>query len=105
MPVLPLFNIKSLQNTISAFQQQLKQPSQQIQRKNPAISLLPYCSINPPIVEHARNILSDICSSIPEFEALTTKASGMERLNGLFSDFPQVLEEIADFWCEEYILD
>lgn len=62
IPILPLFDVKSLQSTLSSFLQHIEHPLKPIKGDTSAITLLPYCSTNPPMQEHARNIISDICA-------------------------------------------
>lgn len=72
---------------------------------NPAATLLPYCSTNPPIPEHARNVVSDLCRSIPDVSRLATTQEGQTALRQWLSDAPAVAEDIIGFWAQEFIVD
>ncbi|CAD6504082.1 BgTH12-05819 [Blumeria graminis f. sp. triticale] len=101
IPILPLFDVKSLQSTLSSFLQHIEHPLKPIKGDTSAITLLPYCSTNPPMQEHARNIISDICANIHEFGILMSTDQRHQILGNLLSDYPRTLQEIIDFWQEE----
>lgn len=105
IPIVPLFKVSSLLNTLFAFQRQLKKPTTTALRINPATSLLPYCSNNPPIPEHARNVLSDLCNSIPMLSSAATTQDGQQGLEQYLSDQPGVIEDVVGFWQQEYMVD
>ncbi len=107
MPVIPLFSMDSLQTTLFSFQRRLIQTrSTRAAQANVITALLPYCSKGPPIPEHARNVLSDICHSIPEIAQAATMPDGREGLRRYLSDpNPAVAEDIIHFWQEEIIFD
>jgi hypothetical protein len=73
---------------------------------NPATALLPYCSNNPPIPEHARNLLSDICHSIPELSQAAMTSDGRKSLKEWLTE-PSlaIVEDIIGFWEQEYIAE
>ncbi|POS85086.1 hypothetical protein EPUL_001600, partial [Erysiphe pulchra] len=62
IPIIPLFSVESLEATMKVLQEQLGQPLRPPQRGISAVTLLPFCSIHPPMPNHARNLLSDLCS-------------------------------------------
>ena len=107
MPVIPLYSFDSLRATLFAFQRQLIQSrSTRPPQVNVMTALLPYCSNGPPIPEHARTVLSNICRSIPEIAQAATTPDGREGLRRYLSDpNPAVAEDIIHFWKEEIIFD
>lgn len=94
--------------TLSAFQRQLflsRSTAALSQQVNPAVSLLPYCS-NSRLPEHAHNVLSDLCHSIPDLAQAATTRDGQMGLRQWFSDsMPQVAEDLIAFWEQEFIVD
>ena len=107
MPIVPLFSLSTLQKTLSDFQYQLvqKRRSAAPSPVQPAISLLPYCTNNPPLPEHARNVISDICHSMADVARAATTADGQLRLKDwLDTTVPGAAQDIIDFWGEEIIV-
>jgi hypothetical protein len=107
MPILPLFDLDSLQKTSFAFQQQLVNTRRAVSSTPQIISvtaLLPYCSTNPPLPEHVRNILSDVCKSIPELAQAATTQDGQQVLRNWLPDTGDA-EDIIGFWEQEFVVD
>ncbi|KAK0126481.1 hypothetical protein ONS95_008078 [Cadophora gregata] len=107
MPIIPLFCLSTLQKTLSDFQFQL------VQKRRTAvpspiksvISLLPYCTNNPPLPEHARNVVSDICYCLGDVARAATTADGQQGLKEwLDVTLPGAAQDIIDFWEEEIIV-
>ncbi|KAE8448388.1 hypothetical protein EG329_009632 [Mollisiaceae sp. DMI_Dod_QoI] len=109
IPIIPLATISTLQTTLSTFQKQLfasLSAAASMHRPNPVMTLLPYCSNNPPIPEHARNVISDLVHSIPELSQAATTQDGQIGLRQWFSDSaPQVAEDVIAFWELEFLVD
>lgn len=106
MPILPLSTVSSLIQTISAFHRQLFQSHTYLSTINPATALLPYCTNNPPIPEHARNVLSDICHGIPDLAQAATTTEGRRGLKSWLTEpSPAVAEDIIGFWEQEYVAE
>ncbi|RKF57370.1 hypothetical protein GcM3_188016 [Golovinomyces cichoracearum] len=105
IPVVPLFRVESLEVTLNEFRQQLRMPPLSPRIIVPEVALLPYCSIHPPIPEHARNLLSDICPNIAGLQALVITHEGMQKLANILSDYPPLTQEIVGFWINEYIIE
>jgi hypothetical protein len=107
MPVIPIPSVSALQQSVSSFQRQLVETRFAVRpRVNPSTTLLPYCSVNGLIPEHARNVLSDICHSIPELAQAATTRAGQEVLRQWLSEpSPAVAEHIIEFWKQEYIVE
>ena len=68
-------------------------------RSDPSLRLLPYCSVNAPIPEHDRNVLSEIYHSIAELAQAATTQEGQEALKK-WLDGP-LAENVIQFWEEE----
>ena len=107
MQCLPLFRVDILLKTLLAFQQQLvrtRQATHPALKLNPVTALLPYCSTNPPIPEHLRNILSDVCRSIPNLAQAATTQDGQQGLRQWLPETGEA-EDIIGFWEQEFVVD
>jgi hypothetical protein len=107
MPILPLFEIGILPKTLLTFQQQLvttRKASASAPQINPLTSLLAYCSTNPPIPEPVRNVLSDVCKSIPLLAQAATMKDGQEMLRH-WLPCTEEAEDIMGFWEQEFVVD
>lgn len=104
IPLIPLVKLSSLPATLSSFQTQIiRQQAQSVPRSS-AISVLPYCSSNPPLPEHTRNVLSDVCQNFKELTKAVTTADGKAAL-GEWLENPVIVGQIVDFWLEEYFVE
>lgn len=73
---------------------------------NADTTLLPFLTTNPPLLEHARNVLSDICHSIPEVALKATRPDGQASLHEwLAGPASGVTEDIIGFWEQEWVAD
>jgi hypothetical protein len=106
-PIIPISSVSGLKESVSSFQRQLVQARNTRRLPgNAATELLPYCSVGGLIPEHARNVLSDICQSIPELaEAATTQEGQAVLRQWLAEPSPAVVENIIEFWKQEYIAE
>jgi hypothetical protein len=111
VPIIPLYSVSGLRETLFAFQRQLIQSwrATASATNNPVTTLLPYCSVNTPIPEHARNVLSDIFHGISELTQAATTEDGKAFIKSYLDDASQgaegVAEGIIEFWGQEYIID
>ncbi|KAL3424812.1 hypothetical protein PVAG01_04093 [Phlyctema vagabunda] len=108
IPIFPLSSISSLQTSLQGLHRQLVQTrcAPVPAPVSPLTALLPFCSTNPPIPEHSRNVLSDIVHSLPELAALATTSDGQERILGWLSGSSQnTAEDVLEFWAVEFIAD
>jgi len=107
MQILPLFGIDVLLKTLFGFQQQLvysREALDQAQKPKSVTALLPYCSTNPPIPEHLRNVLSDVCHSIPSLAQAATTQEGQAGLRQWLPETGEA-EDIIGFWEQEFVVD
>jgi hypothetical protein len=107
MTVLPLFEIGMLPKMLLTFQQQLattRKATASVPQINPLTSLLAYCSTNPPIPEHVRNILSDVCKSVPLLAQAATTKDGQELLRHWLPCTGEA-EDVIGFWEQEFVVD
>lgn len=107
MPIIPLFSVSSLQETLFKFQRQLIATRRDMQtpKANPAFTLLPHCSLNPPIPEHPRNLLSDAFHSIAELSQTATTREGQAHIRQLVSEpNSTVADDILGFWEQEFLV-
>ncbi|PQE11634.1 OPA3 family protein [Rutstroemia sp. NJR-2017a WRK4] len=99
MPLLPLHSIEQLLPTIQIFHKRLLSPG--VQRTvNTQFELLPSCTIGTAMTEHTRNILSDICHSIPDLVHAASSPDGQAKLRQWLSDSKdsgQAADEVIDF--------
>jgi hypothetical protein len=107
IPIVPLHSVLTLQSTLVGFQKQIIQTQKSTTPPNidPRTSLLPFCSIGGCIPEHPRNILSEMCHSIPELAQAASTKDGKDVLEQWFSGVPQFMEDIVGFWEQEYVAD
>lgn len=98
IPILPLTSVSQLLTTVKALQRQLciVPSSKSIDAQ---YELLPYSNIGNAMTEHTRNILSDICHSIPELaHTATTADGGQNQLREWLSEpNPESTQDIIDF--------
>ena len=102
MPIVPLESTEALATTLTTYLRQLSAGHGSRQVPNPAISLLPYCSIHPPLPEHTVNILSDLTSDLRD---LVNKLSTHEGRQSICSYLGDDGEMMIRFWEDEYALD
>ncbi|RKF58619.1 hypothetical protein OnM2_066043 [Erysiphe neolycopersici] len=105
IPVFLLFSVESLEVSMNVIQEQLGHTIRPSERSISAVTLLPYCSIHPPIPNHARNLLTDMCSNISGLLAFVTTREGIEKLTDVLSSFPGLAQNIISFWHGEYIVE
>jgi hypothetical protein len=112
IPLLPLSAIASLPGILCGFQRQIVSTRSAASRTrvDPLTTLLPYCTINPPMPEHARNVVSDLYSSIPALAKAATTREGKEGIRQYLSDIPSVAgrtvaEDVIDFWRQEFLVE
>lgn len=105
--IIPLHSISALQNTIAKFWQQLAAPppSRATNTPNPAVVLLPYCSLSPPIPEHQRNIICEKIHRLADLSECSTTKEGREALRDLLEEMGGVAEEMIEFWEQEFMLE
>ncbi|TVY45122.1 hypothetical protein LOCC1_G002608 [Lachnellula occidentalis] len=102
IPTIPLFSTRSLLDTLFKFQRQLAATREEIHIPR-AISLLPYCTLKPPMPEHPKNLLSDVCHTVGELAGAATTRDGQAYIRSLVSEpGSTVAEDIIDFWEQEF---
>jgi hypothetical protein len=100
-----MYSIESFQNIVDSFRRQVSASTKpdQVSTGNPAALLLPYCTLCPPIQEHARNILGEAYHTVAEVALAATSTDGQVALRDLLSDQSHSMaEEVIDFWAQEY---
>jgi hypothetical protein len=108
MPIIPLISVSSFLTTLISFQKQFVQTActRSSIIPNPVTTLLPFCTVDGSIPEHASNVLSDICHSIPELSQAATTPDGQIGLRQWLSDQPPaVVQNIIEFWEQEYVAE
>ncbi|KAF7879055.1 hypothetical protein EAF04_000255 [Stromatinia cepivora] len=105
LPILPLRSISQFLATVQTFQRQLciVLPPRRVDAQ---YELLPFSNVGNAMTEHTRNILSDICHSIPELARTAATADGQEQLREWLSEpNAESAEDVIDFWKREYLRD
>ncbi|APA06718.1 predicted protein [Sclerotinia sclerotiorum 1980 UF-70] len=105
IPILPLPSISQFLEVVQTFQRQLciVPPFKGVDAQ---YELLPFNNVGNAMTEHTRNILSDICHSIPELACTAATAAGQEQLREWLSEpGAESAEDIIDFWKREYLRD
>ncbi|QSZ35511.1 hypothetical protein DSL72_008381 [Monilinia vaccinii-corymbosi] len=95
--ILPLASVSHLLATVQSFQRQLCMvpPSKKVDAPH---ELLPFSNVGDAMTEHTRNILSDICHSIPEVAGAATTSHGQEQLKEwLSAPHPNSAQGVIDF--------
>ncbi|PMD24925.1 hypothetical protein NA56DRAFT_668815 [Hyaloscypha hepaticicola] len=107
MQILPLFRVDQLLPTLFGFQRELvnaREATVSAPKPKAVNALLPYCSTNPPIPEHLRNILSDVCPGISGLAHAATTEDGQQMLRHWLPETGEA-EDIIGFWEQEFYLD
>lgn len=97
IPILPLPSISQFLEVVQTFQRQLciVPPFKGVDAQ---YELLPFNNVGNAMTEHTRNILSDICHSIPELACTAATAAGQEQLREWLSEpGAESAEDIIDF--------
>lgn len=97
VPILPLTSISQFLPMVQQFQRQLcVVPTPK--RIDAQYELLPFSNVGQAMTEHTRNILSDICHSIPEAARTALTPDGQEQLREWLSEpEPVAAQDIIDF--------
>ncbi|KAF7892938.1 uncharacterized protein EAF02_000476 [Botrytis sinoallii] len=105
MPILPLISVPQILSIVQPFQRQLcVVPSSK--RVDAQYELLPFSHVGNTMTEHTRNILSDICHSVPELARTASTTDGPKQLRDWLSEpNPESAQDVIDFWKREYLLD
>ncbi len=101
VPILPLATLEDLPTTIQAFHRPPCQPTTTARQWAPSAmqTLLPYCTIQPRLSEHATNVLSDITSDFRDLVDKAATAGGQSLLRNYLGE--QEGESVISFWrCE-----
>ncbi|CAD6448371.1 e50133c3-986b-4e7e-a85f-f0d8ec2ac5cf [Sclerotinia trifoliorum] len=105
IPILPLTSISQFLEVVQTFQRQLCIVPP-FKRVDAQYALLPFSNVGNAMTEHTRNILSDICRSIPELACTAATAAGQEQLREWLSEpGAESAEDVIDFWKREYLRD
>ncbi|KAB5580425.1 hypothetical protein GE09DRAFT_436503 [Coniochaeta sp. 2T2.1] len=102
MPILPLASLDDLPMRLEYFYTKALVPKPAQPTRPPGVEaqekLLPYCSGNPPLPEHATHVLSDINT---DFRDLVDKISS-EQGRAILHDYAEdVVERVVNFWTRE----
>ena len=90
-----------------AFQTKLVRTRNEVNRLplNATTTLLPYCTIRPPMLESQIELIATACQSIPDLAQAATTLEGQQGIRNRLANMPEAAEEMIDFWKEEIIMD
>jgi hypothetical protein len=100
IPILPLASVEDLSTTVMSYLSALgtrpvtRHPQAAMSR------LLSFCTIRPPLSEHATNVLSDVASSFRDLVDKATTEEGRRVLQTLLEK--EDADAAASFWLQEY---
>ncbi|KAI9640990.1 hypothetical protein NHQ30_010417 [Ciborinia camelliae] len=97
IPILPLPSVSQLLTTVQTFQRQLCNvpPSRRVDAQ---YELLPSCNVGKAMTEHTRNILGDICHSVPALAYTAATPRGQDQLREWLSEpNPDAARDVIDF--------
>lgn len=99
LPLIPLQNLSSLPKTLSSFHHSLLKTHPVPKPVNPVLSLLPYCTTEPPMGEHTANVMSDLTGSLKDLAIFTATEQGRRMLAEWVGE--DKLEAVVGFWDVE----
>ncbi|TLD24928.1 hypothetical protein PspLS_05432 [Pyricularia sp. CBS 133598] len=100
VPVIPIKSTTSLPGAVMTFHQRFSVTQPRIPRLQAVRTLLPFCTINPPIREHNFNMLSDI---VPSFRGMVEAIATRQGQDELCSYIGQSDgNDVIGFWTAEY---
>ncbi|OIW34786.1 hypothetical protein CONLIGDRAFT_675742 [Coniochaeta ligniaria NRRL 30616] len=102
IPILPLTSLDHLPARLEAFHGKLLTPNpcQARSVSAEAQTLLPYCSVNPPLPQQPTHVLSDINTSFSDLLDKVTTGQGQAILQDYAGD--DVANRIIQFWTTEF---
>ncbi|TGO84909.1 hypothetical protein BPOR_0452g00080 [Botrytis porri] len=105
IPILPLMSVPQILSIVQPFQRQVCiVPSSE--RVDAQYELLPFSHVGNTMTEHTRNVLSDICQSVPELARTASTTDGQKQLREWLSEpSPESAQDVIDFWTREYLLE
>ncbi|KAI1310491.1 hypothetical protein F5Y03DRAFT_41952 [Xylaria venustula] len=103
LPIIPVDSVAAVPATLVTIQSHLSSPVANRKPPIPASHLLPFCSDDVPLAEHAVNILTDTTSG---FRDLLDKLSSSAEFE---SEIVQLLgndaNKFRNFWANDYLVD
>lgn len=109
MPIIPLYNLDSLLKTLYDFNHAffINSTDQAKLTIRPGTHVLPYCSANPPLSEHSRNILRDLVPCLRDLADAATTRDGQAAIRESFGGEKGaiVANDVMDFWRVEYVFE
>lgn len=103
--VLPVPNISALLPTLDSFLKGVQPPQNPPPKPPMSTELLTQATATvpaKPLSEHHANVLSDIFSSLRDFEEATRTRQGQSKLYNFLDR--TTAEDIVDFWTDEWIV-
>ncbi|OBT59467.1 hypothetical protein VE04_00294 [Pseudogymnoascus sp. 24MN13] len=101
--IIPLNSLRALSTAIFVCQRQLLQAKPIIALVSP-VTILPHCAARAQLLEHTRNVLSDMFHGFSELAAAATTADGQNAIKEYVPDKGQA-EQAIEFWLSEYVVE
>lgn len=104
MPVIPVYSLATLRDTVAGFQQTLVTSRATTMRMPacPPDAILPYCTTQPLLPDSVCEILRGTCHSISDLARAATTADGRQALADLLQQARcGTAQQIMDFWTFE----
>ncbi|OTB06663.1 hypothetical protein M426DRAFT_105677 [Hypoxylon sp. CI-4A] len=102
IPLIPVNAVEDVAPVLKAFHGQVGANNGPRRVANPAQTLLPYCSDNPPLPQHAVNILTDVTSDVRGLLETMSSAYGQKKIVDFLGNES---ENAISFWAKEYVVD
>ncbi|KAL9627013.1 MAG: hypothetical protein Q9164_007731 [Protoblastenia rupestris] len=104
-PVLPVPDVSSLFTMLKEYLNRIKPATHQVYRAPVVTNLIAQATASAParsLSEHDANVVSDIFSSLQEFEEATRTQQGQAKLCDFFDR--TMVEDVIDFWADEWVV-
>ena len=104
-PVLPVPDISSLFTILEEYLNGLQPATRPVYRAPVVTTLIAQAAASAPakpLSEHDANVVSDIFSSLQEFEEATRTQQGQAKLSKFLDK--TTAEDVIDFWADEWIV-
>lgn len=104
---MPLQRVAELPTALSKFHRSFLQGDASKRATQGAVSdvvetLLPYCTLFPPLSEHSINVLSDLTDGFADLAEKVKSEAGRAEIVDYFGQ--DEAEQIILFWMQEYLL-
>ncbi|CAN8098862.1 unnamed protein product [Discula destructiva] len=108
IPLVPLQTIEELPTTLLRFHRSFLQAhastrqSEENSASGPVQTLLPHCTLAPPLCEHSTNVLSDLAIGFADLANKANSEAGRAEILDYLGQ--EEAERVIMFWIQEYLL-